>query len=129
MKKLLLSGVVVFFCISMIAQNSATLKLNLEKNKVYRLKSVSEQTVTQTINGNQQTVDSKVDYTFSMKMIDLTPDFMVTEVHFDTLLTRTNSMGKMININSASEGNIKSSETSDILSYIRWIFQVNQLRS
>ena len=58
-----------------MAQNSANLKMNLEKNKVYRLKSVSEQTVTQTINGNQQTVDSKVDYTLSLKMIDVTHGF------------------------------------------------------
>jgi hypothetical protein len=85
---------------------------------VYLLKSVSEQTVTQTINGNQQTVDSRVDYTLSLKMIDVTPDFMITEIHFDTLVINTNTMGKTASINSTVEGDIKSSETSDIMSCI-----------
>jgi hypothetical protein len=109
---LLLSG------LTLTAQNSVTLKLNLEKNKLYLLKSVSEQTVSQTVNGVQQNVDSDVEYTFSIKMLDKTPDFLVTEVRFDTLVTRTNTMGKMININSAVEGDIKSSETADIMSYV-----------
>jgi hypothetical protein len=116
MKKILLSASVFVVSISLMAQNSALLKLNLEKNKVYRLRSVTEQTVSQTINGNQQTVDSKVGYTVSLKMIDRTPDFMVTEVHFDTLFTKTNSMGKITTFSSAVEGNIKSSEMGDIIS-------------
>lgn len=118
MKKILLSVIAILFCISVMAQNSASLKMNLEKNKVYLLKSVSEQTVTQTVNGNQQTVDSRVDYTLSLKMIDVTPDFMITEIHFDTLVINTNSMGKTASINSTVEGDIKSSETSDIMSCI-----------
>ncbi|MCK7541715.1 MAG: hypothetical protein MZV63_67920 [Marinilabiliales bacterium] len=81
-----------------MAQNTANLKMNLEKNKVYRLKSVSEQTITQTMNGVQQTTESKVDYTISMKMIDATADFMITEIHFDTLTTNTNTMGKTASI-------------------------------
>jgi hypothetical protein len=85
---------------------------------VYLLKSVSEQTVTQTVNGNQQTVDSRVDYTLSLKMIDVTPDFMITEIHFDTLVTNTNSMGITVSFSSTVEGNIKSSETGDIMSFI-----------
>jgi hypothetical protein len=51
-------------------------------------------------------------------MVDATADFMVTEVHFDTLITNTNSMGKMVNISSVSEGDIKSTETADVMSYI-----------
>jgi hypothetical protein len=118
MKKILLSCIAVMFFISSVAQESGSLKMNLEKNKLYRLKSVSGQTVIQTVNGNQQTVDSKVEYTISLKMIDVTPDFMITEIHFDTLITNTNSMGQTININSTVEGDIKSSETADIMSCI-----------
>jgi hypothetical protein len=118
MKKILLSCFAVLFSISVMAQNSVNLKMNLEKNKVYRLKSVSEQTVTQTINGVQQTTDSKVNYTFSLKMIDATADFMIAEVHFDTLITNTNTMGKMVKISSVSEGDIKSAEAADIMSCI-----------
>jgi hypothetical protein len=118
MKKILFSCVTVLFSISIIAQNNANLKMNLEKNKVYRLKSISEQTITQTINGVQQTTESKVNYTLSLKMIDATADFMITEVHFDTLITNTNTMGKTILISSVNEGDIKSAETADVMSYI-----------
>ena len=118
MKKILLSATALLFVITVMAQENANLKMNLEKNKLYRLKSVSGQTITQTVNGAQQTVESKVDYTLSLKMLDMTPDFMVTEVHFDTLITITNTMGKTVNINSTVEGDLKSSETGDIMSCI-----------
>jgi hypothetical protein len=116
MKKILVSCITVLFSISLMAQNNAGLRLNLEKNKVYRLKSASEQTVTQTINGNQQTTDSKIDYSLSLKMLDATADFIVAEIHIDTITTNTNAMGKTIIVSSAVEGDIKSSEIGDVLS-------------
>ena len=118
MKKILLSCITVMFCASIMAQNSANLKMNLEKNKVYRFKSISDQTITQTVNGIQQTTESKIDYTLSLKMIDATADFMITEVHFDTLITNTNTMGKVVSISSVSEGDIKSAEMADVMSCI-----------
>lgn len=118
MKKIMLSFTTVMFCAAIMAQNPANLKLNLEKNKVYRLKTVSEQTVTQTINGVQQTTESRVNYTMSLKMIDLTADYLVTEVRFDTLHTYTNTMGKIVSYSSVDEGDIKSEEMTDVLSCI-----------
>ena len=118
MKKIFLSAIAVLFMIPVMAQQTASLKMNLEKNKLYRLKSVSEQTITQTVNGNNQTVETKVDHILSLKMLEVTPEFMITEVHFDTLITNTNTMGKAILISSAVEGDIKSSETGDIMSCI-----------
>lgn len=118
MKKIILSLTAVMFSAVILAQSPASLKLNLEKNKVYRLKSVSEQTVTQTINGVQQTTESKVSYTMSLKMIDATVDYIVAEIHFDTLNTFTNTMGKIASYSSVSEGDIRSAETADVLSYI-----------
>ena len=106
------------FRFSAQAQTTPILKMNPDKNKVYRLKSVSEQTVTQTINGIQQTTESKVLYTLSLKMIDATDDFMITEVRFDTLITNTNAMGKAVTYSSANEGDIRSAETADVLSCI-----------
>lgn len=117
MKKLLLSVIAVVFCFSLVAQ-TAMLRMNPEKNKVYRLRSLTNQTVSQTINGNQQTTEANVDYVFSMKMMDVTPDFIIAEIHFDTLITKSNAMGKQVNISSAVEGNIKSSETGEIMSCI-----------
>ena len=96
MKKILLSFTAVLFCISVMAQNSVNLKMNLEKNKVYRFSSASEQTIVQTVNGNQQTIESKTNNAVSIKMVDATPAFLITEVHFDTLATTTNTMGKTI---------------------------------
>jgi hypothetical protein len=116
MKKILVSCIAVLLTVSIMAQNNASLKMNLEKNKVYRLRSSSSQTITQTINGNQQTTDSKVDYSMSLKMIDATPDFMITEVHIDTMKTNTNAMGKTIIISSAIEGNVQSAEMGDVMS-------------
>jgi hypothetical protein len=118
MKKILFSGIAILFSISILAQNSAILKMNLEKNKVYRLQSTSEQTIIQTINGNQQTVESKVDYSVSLKMIDATPDFMITEIHIDSMKTKTNAMGKTSVMSSAVEGNIQSKEMTDVVSCI-----------
>jgi hypothetical protein len=118
MKKILLSCLAALFCISIMAQNSVNLKMNLEKNKVYRFRSSSEQTITQTINGNQQNVDSKTSSTISIKMVDATADFIVAEVRFDTIIYNTNSMGKTSIISSVNEGDIKSSETADIMSCI-----------
>ena len=118
MKKILLSFTAVLFCMSLAAQNNANLKMNLEKNKVYRFKSVSEQVITQTVNGVQQTTESKVNYALSLKMIDATSDFMITEIHFDTLITNTNAMGKLVTMSSVSEGDITSAKTDDVMSCI-----------
>jgi Family of unknown function (DUF6263) len=118
MKKIMLFVTAVMFCASIMAQNPTNLKLNLEKNKVYRLKSVSAQTVTQTINGVQQTTESKVNYTMSLKMIDATADYLITEVRFDTMTTYTNTMGKVVSHSSVNEGDIKSAETDEVLSCV-----------
>jgi len=117
MKTIVTSFIVLLFCTSIMSQNSVNLKLNLEKNKVYRFNSVSEQTVTQTINGNSQTSDSKINNTISIKMMDATADFMITEVRFDSLITSSNAMGKISKISSVSEGNVKSTEIADVMSF------------
>jgi len=107
----------ILICTFANGQTGVNLRINLEKNKVYRLRAASEQTILQTVNGNQQTIESKSNYTVSLKMVDATPAFLVTEVRIDTLATITNTMGKTVSMSSASEGNIQSKETSDIMSY------------
>jgi hypothetical protein len=117
MKRMLLSVTGVLICTLVIGQNGANLRMNLEKNKVYRLHSVTDQTVVQTVNGNQQTIESKTVYSVSLKMVDATQAFIVTEVRFDTISTKTNSMGKITSMSSATEGNVQSKETSDVVSF------------
>src|SRR3972149_7602898 len=116
MKKIILSFTVVLLGISLMAQNAADLKLNLEKNKVYRFKSASEQTISQTVNGVQQTTNVKSNSAVSIKMVDATPDFLIAEVRFDTMITNTNAMGKVVIVNSTVVGNIKSAEMEDVMS-------------
>ena len=117
MKKIRLSIIAILFCVMATGQNGANLRMNLEKNKVYRLQSITEQTILQTVNGIQQTIESKTNYTVSLKMVDATQSFIVTEVRFDTIATKTNTMGKTMSMSSASEGNVQSKETSDIISF------------
>ncbi len=107
----------LFLCAAATGQQKTDLKLNLEKNKTYRLRSVTEQTIIQTINGNQQTIESGATYVLSLKMVDANRAFMVAEIHIDTLASKTNTMGKTVVMTSASAGNVESKETSDIMSY------------
>ena len=117
MKKTLLLVTFLLFWTLTFGQNSTDLRLNPEKNKVYRLRSATEQTIVQTVNGNQQTIESETSYTISLKMVDATAAFIVAEVRFDTIATKTNTMGKISTMSSALEGNIKSEETSEVMSY------------
>ena len=117
MKKILLSVTTLILCVTTFGQNSADLKFTPEKNKIYRLNSETEQTVLQNVNGNEQTVESNTGYVISLKMMDATPAFIVAEIRFDSIETRTNSMGVVSGMSSTKEGNVKSEETADIMSY------------
>jgi hypothetical protein len=118
MKKILFPLTAILMGFSVIAQNGTTLKLNLEKNKVYRLKSSAEQTISQTMNGVPQNTNVTSTSVVSIKMMDASADFLVTEFRFDTLVTVTNAMGKVVNINSANEGDIKSTESGEVMTVI-----------
>jgi len=107
MKNLLFTVIAMLLTMSVQAQNGVTLKMNLEKNKVYQLRSVSDQTVTQTINGGQQTTESHVSYIMSLKMVDATPDFMITEIRFDTLITNTKCDGESVSYELRKRGRYK----------------------
>ncbi|MDF1560233.1 MAG: DUF6263 family protein [Bacteroidales bacterium] len=118
MRNILLLVIAVLLSGSLKAQTGITLKMSLEKNKVYQLRSEADQTVTQTINGGQQTTESHVSYSISLKMVDATPEFIITEVRLDTMITKTNTMGKLSIMSSANEGEIQSSEIADVVSCI-----------
>lgn len=117
MKKLLFVVATVALSLQLSAQ-SANLKLNPEKNMVYRFKSVSSQNVSQTVNGMEQTTTTSSSSVFSLKMMEASSNFIVAEVRFDTIQTTTNTMGKTSKINSASEGNIASEDAGEVMSAI-----------
>jgi len=116
MKRILLTCITVFSVISLTAQTA--LKLNPEKNKVYRFQSTSDQDISQTVNGVEQTTNSISKTIFALKMLDATPEFMVMEVRFDTISTKTNAMGQITTVNSVDEGNMASEEAADVMSAV-----------
>lgn len=118
MRTSLLLFILILSGFALSAQNKADLKLNPVKNMVYRFRSVSDQTISQTINGNQQSTSVHTNSTMSLKMVDKTTEVIVAEIHFDTLITNTNAMGVSNKFNSANEGNIKSANMSDVMSCI-----------
>lgn len=115
MKNLIILGIALFYCFSIGAQQSVPLKLNLEKNKVYRLKKVSQQNIVQSMNGMEQTTSVNNNSVVSFKMIEQTQDFLVTEVRFDTIVTKTSAMGQNFTYNSANPGNIKSDKINEVM--------------
>jgi len=118
MKRSILAGLFMLAVISIMAQDAVELKLNPEKNKVYRFRTSSVQHITQTVNGVQQASDVNSATVTSLKVMDMQPAFFVAEIRFDTLLTTTNSMGKPVTMNSANTGNMASGEMSDVMSCV-----------
>jgi hypothetical protein len=102
----------IMFSASLMAQ-TANLKLNLEKNKTYRIKSINEQNTTVTYGGSPQQIETKKLIILSLMPLNNEADNVVANVRFDTLITNV-SMPKM-EINSTKAGNIKSSDPSEIV--------------
>ncbi len=117
MKRVLFVVIFAALCLAGKSQGKAPLRLNPEKNKVYRLSSVTEQTISQTVQGMAQVTESQTRYVISLKMLEATPGFLVTEIRFDTIDTRTNAMGKTTVITSTREGDVTSEETSSLFSF------------
>lgn len=118
MKKIFFAALFGLTGVSLFAQNTVDLKMNLEKNNIYRFRSTSEQAISQTINGIQQNTAASSLYVASIKLVESTPDFLVTEVRFDTIVSITNAMGKVTTMKSAIEGNMASSDMSEVMSCI-----------
>lgn len=113
--------------VSLQAQQAADLRLNLEKNRVYRLKSYSEQGISQTINGVTQSTDVISRSVLSVKVLESAPDFVVAEVRFDTIINKTNSMGNQSEVNSSLAGKVESAEASEVMAYFMNRFCANAL--
>lgn len=118
MKKTLFITLMALVAVSAMAQDVVDLKLNPEKNKTYRFRSVSSQNVSQTVNGVTQASSVNSNTVSSIKVLDLKPEFFVAEVRFDSMLTTTNSMGKPMTFTSANAGNMASDNMADVMSCI-----------
>ncbi len=116
MKKIILA--IMAFTVVINAQAQTLLKLNPEKNKVYKFKSVVEQSVSQTVNGMTQNTTTNSTTYVSIKALEITPEFLVAEVRFDSIISKSNAMGRNILVSSSKEGNMASDDASEVLSAV-----------
>ncbi len=115
MKTFISVAIAIFFGLSLMAQSSANLKLNLEKNKTYKAKTTSTQTISQTINGMQQSTEMKSTMVLSVKPVNISADYILAEVCFDSIINNTNMAGRKMDMNSSKPGNMKSSDPMEIM--------------
>jgi hypothetical protein len=80
-----------FLCVTLLAQTPVTFKLNLEKGKVYTVKSTSKQAIQQTYNGQQFKMDVLSNSVVSYKVLKQENDVMDIEFKFDTIATKISS--------------------------------------
>ena len=83
MKKLISSVFVAFLAISLMAQTPVTLKLNLEKGKVYKVKNTSKQVMQITAGGQQINMDITSNTVVSYKVLKQENEVMDIEFKFD----------------------------------------------
>ena len=67
----------------LMAQSSAVLKYNLEKDKVYRTKTYTVQDQKMTMQGMDRNTETKSITYFSLKMLDAKSEFFIAEIKFD----------------------------------------------
>jgi len=91
MKTLISSAFLALLGISVMAQTPANLKLNLEKGKVYNIKSTSKQTIQQTANGQTFNLDVYSNTVVSYKVLKQENDIMDIELKFDTIASKISS--------------------------------------
>lgn len=113
MKTIVSTLLMAIFSISIMAQSPAKLKYNLEKNKIYKVKSTVSQNQKRTMQGVDQVTEVENTLYFSMKALNQAPDFFIAEVKFDTIKNSV-SMPKM-EFTSSLEGDMKSEKTDDIM--------------
>lgn len=91
MKTFILSVFFTLLGISLMAQTPVNLKLNLEKGKVYTIKSTSKQAIQQTANGQQYNLDVYSNAVVSYKVLQQQDDLMDIELKFDTIASKISS--------------------------------------
>ncbi len=109
---------IIFAMISLSAssQKTADLSFNLNENSVYRAKVTTVQNTTQTLMGNEQTVQTNTVSVISLKPLKKMDNEMITEVRFDTIITVISQ--PQMEINSSIPGDLTSEDPTDILNCI-----------
>ena len=102
--------------VSAFAQKKADLTYHLELNKVYRVKSVTVQNTTQTVMGNEQSVQTNNTSVVSLKPLKQLDGEMMVQVSFDTMHTIISQ--PPMDINSALPGDLNSSDPAKVMGCI-----------
>lgn len=104
MKTIVVSLFFIIMSLSIMSQTPLTLKLNLEKGKVYTIKTSSQQKIQQTASGQQVSVDVLSNRVVSYRVLDKKDDIMEVEFSFDTIASKINSPMYSRETNSAKPG-------------------------
>lgn len=104
MKKVISSLFFTLLGISLMAQTPVKIKLNLEKGKVYTIKSTSKQAIQQTANGQTFAMDITTNTVVSYKVLKQENEIMDIEFKFDTIATKISSVMFNKETNSAKPG-------------------------
>ncbi len=107
---------VSFISLSIIAQNQVNLSLNLKQGNIYRLKSSSVTSMSQTIMDRPQTSENKAYSVMSVKPLSLDSNAINAEIKFDSI-GFTNSMPQM-DVSSSKPGLLSSSDASMVMNVI-----------
>ena len=105
MKTFISSLVFALLGLTLVAQSPVSLKLNLEKGKVYKIKSTSKQAIQQTANGQQYAIDVASNTVFSFKVLKQENNVMDIEFKLDTIASKISSPMFSRETNSAKPGN------------------------
>lgn len=91
MKQLFFTSLALTLCFSVFSQQPTALKFNLEKNKINKMKTISNQNIVSTYNGASFTTIVKSSSSVSFKLLSQTDDIMNIECKFDTLQSKSTS--------------------------------------
>lgn len=91
MKYFLLSLFMLFVSTSIISQNPTTIKFQLEKEKVVRVKVVSKQNIQNTMNGMTFKTEVNTNTSISQTLLLQEKDILHIEFKFDTIQNKTTS--------------------------------------
>jgi len=104
MKTLVASLSCLLLGMTMLAQNPATIRLNLEKGKLYSVRTISHQKIQQTVSGQAIAVDVQADRFVSYRVLQKVNDIMTVELSFDTIASIVNAPMMKKETNSAKPG-------------------------
>jgi hypothetical protein len=126
MKTFISSVILSLLGISMMAQTPVSLKLNLEKDKVYKVKSTSKQTMQINAGGQLINVDVLSNNVVSYKVLKQDKDIMDIELKFDTIASKTSSpMGNKETNSANPAGNDPTDKIMNKLSTYKIIAKIS----